>query len=318
MKLFTSIALAMGMAILIKILLPPTTSDKEALAFFSSTQCLDCHPGVAAEWQDSHHGMAFTNPEVKKLSNDFANQECITCHAPQPVLNFEPGQRVLARQSQRALGVDCLSCHITPEGGVATSNRNPNKNAPCNPQFIERVGSVELCAPCHNQHKTVDQWRGAPDNLKGNDCLWCHMEPVYRQGGRQGKNHLFPAGHHLEAVQKAVKLDLVFTNDECYTELHNIGAGHNFPTDERSRAADLQVRYFNNYTWSNWEQLYRFRDPYRDETDLTNTQLPSGESARFELDSNNMEIEVRLLYKTNPFMEDQDAMLVYKIQKKAP
>ena len=71
MKLFTSIALAMGMAILIKILLPPTTSDKEALAFFSSTQCLDCHPGVAAEWQDSHHGMAFTNPEVKKLSNDF-------------------------------------------------------------------------------------------------------------------------------------------------------------------------------------------------------------------------------------------------------
>ncbi|MCH7727017.1 MAG: PSD1 domain-containing protein, partial [Planctomycetes bacterium] len=115
------------------------------------------------------------NPEVRKLSNDFRNQECIACHAPRPVLAFEPGERVLARQGERGLGVDCLSCHAHPEGGVATSNPAAKMDAPCRPRLVERMSSVEHCAACNNQHQTVEQWRAAPPELKGDNCLDCHM-----------------------------------------------------------------------------------------------------------------------------------------------
>ena len=55
----------------------------------SSAQCAECHAGVYGEWQASWHAQAWTDPEVRQLSNDFANTDCIDCHAPRPV--FETG-----------------------------------------------------------------------------------------------------------------------------------------------------------------------------------------------------------------------------------
>jgi len=306
---------AAGIAVLVKIVLPPT--DSEPLRLLSSGQCLECHAGVAAEWQTSHHKFAYENPEVRKLSNNFANQECIACHAPRPVLSFEPGERVLARQSERGLGVDCLACHAHPEGGVGTSNINAKLDAPCRPRLVERMASVEHCAACHNQHKTVEQWRGAPDNLKGNNCLDCHMPETWREGGRKGRNHSFKASHDLPSLQSAVTMDAAWDAEGAWVSLSNQGAGHNFPTDERSRAADLQVRWKGPQgAWGIWERVHRFRDPYRDETDLTNTQLPAGETQRFELQPG-PEIklgEVRLLYRTNPYLEDELASELFRME----
>ncbi|MFT7517174.1 MAG: hypothetical protein ACI84O_000964 [Myxococcota bacterium] len=312
MKFISALLAVIGIAVLALMIVPKKVAA--ATELHSSTQCLECHAGVASEWQDSHHAFAYKNPEVRKLSNDFANQECIACHAPQPVLRFEPGERVLARQSQRGLGVDCLACHSITGGGVATGNRQSNSSAPCRPQYVERIVGVELCASCHNQHKTVDQWRGAPEELKGDNCLTCHMTPEFRQGGRRGSNHSFPASHDLTALQSAVSLSL----DWAKVTLINDGSGHNFPTDERSRAADLEVRYQIDGALGEWQRLYRFRDPYRDETDLTNTQLPSGESISFELDDTAQVIEVRLLYKTNPFMSEAEAVLVHTLTLQRP
>ncbi|MDP6964032.1 MAG: multiheme c-type cytochrome, partial [Planctomycetota bacterium] len=163
---FISAFLAVAGIAFIALIIAPQGEQLQA-ALHSSTQCLECHANVAEEWQASHHAFAFENPEVRKLSNDFANQECIACHAPQPVLKFAAGERVLARQSERALGVDCLACHAITGQGVATSNRQPATDAPCRPQYVERMSSVELCASCHNQHQTVEQWRQAPAQLKG-------------------------------------------------------------------------------------------------------------------------------------------------------
>jgi nitrate/TMAO reductase-like tetraheme cytochrome c subunit len=309
MKIISAFLAILGIAALALVLAPQQQSPTTEL--HSSTQCLECHAGVAAEWQDSHHAFAYENPEVRKLSNDFANQECIACHAPQPVLTFEAGERVLARQSQRGLGVDCLACHAITNGGVATSNRQANGDAPCRPQFVQRMDSVQLCASCHNQHNTVEQWRGAPDNLKGNNCLECHMPQVFRQGGRRGRDHAFPASHNLNALQSAVNLELSWVNGVPTATLTNDGSGHNFPTDERSRAADLQVQYQVDGKLEEWQQLYRFRDPYRDETDLTNTQLPAGESMSFDLRADAQLVVVRLVYKTNPFMSDADGVVVH-------
>lgn len=305
-----------GIVALVSILKPPPTPD--AVEIYSSAQCLECHAGVAEEWRESHHAFAFENPEVRKLSKDFENQECIACHAPRPVLGFEPGERVLARASDRAMGVDCLACHGLPGGGVGTENLNPRSDAPCRPEPVARMASVEHCASCHNQHFTVDQWQQAPEHLKGDGCLDCHMPTAFREGGRRGRNHSFRAAHDLEALQAAVSLRGGWAAQGPWLELENDGAGHNFPTDERSRAADLQVRWAvgkGERPWSDWQHLHRFRDPYRDETDLTNTQLPSGEVWRqeFSAPDSAQRGEVRLLYRTNPFQADSDAMELYRI-----
>jgi len=302
-----------GLLVLVWVLKAP--SDSEPLRLLSSNQCLECHAGVAAEWQQSHHKFAFENPEVRKLSNDFANQECIACHAPRPVLSFEPGERVLARQSERALGVDCLTCHAHPEGGVGTMNPSAKLDAPCRPRFSDRMAAVDHCAACHNQHKTVEQWRAAPDPLKGNGCIDCHMPTNFRQGGRVGRNHSFPASHDLAALQSAVEMQVGRNAEGAWVSLYNHGAGHNFPTDERSRAADLQVRWATaDGTWGDWLPVHRFRDPYRDETDLVNTQLPAGATEQFLLpladgmeNSDAQTAEVRLLFRTNPYMPDEEA-----------
>jgi len=305
---------ALGLLFLVKLLWPQ--ASEAALVVRSARQCLECHAGVASEWEQSHHRLAYENPEVRKLSNDFQNEECIACHAPRPVLGFRPGERVLARQSERGLGVDCLTCHLTPNGAVASGNPNAKLDAPCRPEFVPRLTSVELCASCHNQHKTVEQWRAAPASLKKDSCLDCHMPDAFREGGRKGRTHEFHGGHDLATLQAAVTLTAGVDQEGPWVALENSGCGHNFPTDERSRAADLQVRWQQqDGSFGDWQQVYRFRDPYRDETDLTNTQLPSGETHRelLQAPSENAAGEVRLLYRTNPFQADDEATEVVRV-----
>ncbi len=290
-----------------------------AIEIASSRQCLECHADVAAEWEASHHAIAFTNPEVVALSQDFRNEECLACHAPRPVLDFAPGQRVLARSTDRALGVDCLACHAHPEGGVGTSNPQPSASAPCRPRSEPRLAQVDHCGACHNQHGTVDQWAASPDTIegkviRGDGCLHCHMPVAWRQGGRQGSDHSFRAAHDLPSLQSAVRLTGEWA-EAPVVRLFNHGAAHNFPTDERSRAADVQVRW-RGEDWGEWIHVHRFRDPYRDETDLTNTQLPSGETWEAELEppEGAVAAEVRLLYRTNPFQPDEEAVVVAALE----
>ena len=50
--LFALTIAAGGIVVLSLLFKPPAGS--EPIALVSSRQCLECHPGVAAEWQDSH------------------------------------------------------------------------------------------------------------------------------------------------------------------------------------------------------------------------------------------------------------------------
>ncbi|MBC8327700.1 MAG: hypothetical protein ISR76_04315 [Planctomycetes bacterium] len=316
-RLLALLLVLAGAGVLVAVFRPEPPA--EAIELASSRQCLECHADVAAEWQASHHSIAYTNPEVVKLSQDFRNEECLACHAPRPVLLFAPGERVLARASERALGVDCLACHAHPDGGVATSNPRPSAKAPCRPRTTPRIQDVDHCGSCHNQHATVEQWRASPAEIegqpiKGDGCLHCHMPVAWRAGGRQGSDHSFRAGHDLGALQQAVRLTGEWRAG-ALVRLVNFGAAHNFPTDERSRAADLQLRWRQGGEWGEWQHLWRFRDPYRDETDLTNTQLPSGETWEQQVDAppGADGAEARLLYRTNPFQPDDEATEVARL-----
>src|SRR5262245_46366041 len=86
---------ALGSVALLWQVLGPRPAPAESAHFSSSQQCLGCHAEVGAEWSASWHSRSWTDPDVRALSNDFANTDCIDCHAPRPVFETGVDQRVL-------------------------------------------------------------------------------------------------------------------------------------------------------------------------------------------------------------------------------
>lgn len=295
-------------------------------AFTSSQQCAECHAPVFAEWQASWHSQAWSDPDVRALSNDFQNTDCIDCHAPVGVFETGIGKRVLPRAARRSEGVDCLACHALPEndrsGGLVAGTIDRD-DVPCKPRAVRDLSSVDHCGACHNQHKTVDQWRDTTYARQNVTCLDCHMP--YRGGDpKQGRNHTMPGGHALELVQRAVTLVATREGARIHAVVENVGAGHHFPTDERSRAGDLFWRPLDAHGAGvgPWRFLYRFRSPYRHEVDLVDTLLPAHARRETVIDDPEAAgpVEVALFYKLTPYWKsmehpdpDNESRLVHRV-----
>src|SRR6185295_17681 len=54
-----------------------------------SAFCAKCHPSQYSEHEQSTHGRAFTDEEVRLATARFSQQDCIICHTPRPI--FETG-----------------------------------------------------------------------------------------------------------------------------------------------------------------------------------------------------------------------------------
>lgn len=311
----------------------PSSAAAAPTQFTSSTQCFACHTQHAEEWQSGQHAGSWTGPEVRRLSGDFSNQDCIDCHAPEPVFVTGIGKRVQPRTLRRPEGVDCLTCHALPGGGVAASFSNPA--APCSPTETVDLVRADLCVGCHNQHETVNQWRGSRYFEERVSCIDCHMPP--RDGDiKNGRNHAMCGGSDPAMVRAAVELEVQPAEGGGWVAtVHNTGVGHSFPTDERSRAADLFWRAAGD-TDGSWQHFYRFRSPYRDESELEDTLLLVHESRQIPVLSHDQgfigsggpadgspvtgPVEVLLVYKRSPFYEDlsqpldaADAIEVHRI-----
>ena len=282
-----------------------------------SRQCQECHAQVYAEWEGSQHGMAWTNPAVRMLSREFEDENCIDCHAPAPVFTTGIGNRPLPRTARRVEGVDCIACHQLPSGAMA--GVRSHTVAPCSPVATPELSEMNFCAGCHNQHKTLDYWRESEWPARGEDCYSCHMP--YRDGDpTKGRDHSFLGGHHLPTLQSAVELRGRMEGAEYVVEVENVGAGHAFPTDERSRAVDLFWRVQGE---AKWTHLHRIRDPYRHETHIPSTLLHAHETRVLKVPEvpTGAAIEVALFYKRSPYWEDpespdpeREATLVHSVE----
>jgi hypothetical protein len=115
-------------------------------------------------------------------------------------------------------------------------------------------------------------------------------------------------GHDIELVRTAVELRARRDGARVLVAVENVGAGHHFPTDERSRAADVFWRPLapEGDETPAWRWLYRFRSPYRDETGVTDTLLAAGETREVELADAAAAgaLEVALFYKLTPYWQD--------------
>lgn len=302
--LAAALVLGLGAWVLIAIFVEPDPADAP-LAWTTSRQCAECHAPVYEEWKASWHAQAWTDAEVRKQSDDFANSDCIDCHAPQPVLETGVGKRVLPRSTRRVEGVDCIACHQASGGRMAGTIDHPS--APCRPVAQRDLIRPEFCSGCHDQHGTVQQWRASRFAVPGDgykDCLTCHMP--YRGGDpSKGRDHTMHGGHDLALLQAAVTLQIESAGGVPVAVVENVGAGHNFPTDERSRAADVFWRPAAE-TGGAWRHLYRFRSPYRYEVGLADTELPAGASVRLEIPDADARagVEVALFYKLSPYYAD--------------
>jgi hypothetical protein len=284
----------------------------------SSAQCQACHADVFAEWQGSHHQIAFTNPEVRALSDDFRKEECMDCHLPRPLAVTGFGKRTLPRRTHFDEGVSCISCHLGPDGGIL--GRHDRPDAPCRPRADTGFLAVAACASCHNQHGTTDQWQASHYAAQGTDCAACHMPEVTRQRGdgstRMGRGHAYHGAHDRATLQRAGRFEVARDGDEVVLSLTNVGAGHNFPTEERHRAVDILYRFVAAAGAGEWQRAWRFRQPYRDEMEPINpgnaagenTQLPAGatKAVRVPVPPDAVAVEARLWYRLTPFVLDDD------------
>jgi hypothetical protein len=244
---------------------------------------------------------------VRKLSNDFSNTDCIDCHAPQPIFETGVGNRVLPRTTRQVEGVDCIACHVMRDGRAAGTLDDPA--VACRPVAQRELIKPEFCAGCHDQHDTVKQWRASRFAQPGDgfqDCLACHMR--FRDGdATRGRDHSMHGGHDVELVRSAITFKAARVDGEVRVEVENVGAGHNFPTDERSRAADIFWRPIRRAGEANpWRHLYRFRNPYRYEVALTNTELAAGAKVALSIDDPDAsgDIETAIFFRTTPYWTD--------------
>jgi nitrate/TMAO reductase-like tetraheme cytochrome c subunit len=312
---------ALGVWLVVALFRPPAPV-RELGPFTSSAQCAECHAGVYREWQASWHAQAWTDPEVRKLSNDFANADCIDCHAPRPIFETGLSSRVLPRSTRRVEGVDCIACHLLPDGRIAGTVDAPE--SPCRAVAQRELLAPEFCAGCHDQHGTVQQWRATRFAVPGpgfKSCVDCHM-PLRGGDPGAGRDHGMHGGHDLELVRSAVELTGRAEGGRFLVEVANVAAGHNYPTDERSRASDVFWRPLGA-PGEAWHHLHRFRNPYRHEVGLLNTELPAGETQRLWIDDPGAAagVEVILVYKLSPYYADperpdpeREAALVHRIE----
>ncbi|MHC5210116.1 MAG: multiheme c-type cytochrome [Planctomycetota bacterium] len=318
----------------------PADADGEASSTFVASSfggprtCLPCHAQVVAEWEASMHAAAFTDPQVRApdQADNFSRQECLPCHAPAPIFEhgIAEGTRTLARVERRADGVDCLSCHALPGGGVAAGRAG--LDAPCRPVYRPELSQHVQCASCHNQHNTHDEWLVSPAAARGEDCMTCHMQRVTRTDSeagapRAGRSHRFLGGRDREFALAGLELEHAFDASArtLTVRLTNTFAGHNLPTDSRNRALDLVVTLLDarGRALAPGEQQpaqerepgceagtarLRFRNPYRS-AGKPSSQLPAGETATLsvEVPENAVRARVELLYRLQPFVTDAEA-----------
>lgn len=321
-----------------------------AIGLETSDSCRACHADVFAEWETSFHAQAFTDPLVlaKEQSNNFRKEECIPCHAPAPVFEHGIGklERVVERVTAREMGVDCLSCHRAHDRVIGPAELAPSsRNAPCRPLARAELASPALCAPCHNQHNTVDEWEASRFYREGKTCGDCHMPPISRKNAdgttRQGRSHRFLGAHDPETLGKAFTLTHETKTAEgggklLVISVTNSGAGHNFPADARHRALDLVVTLLQPdgvevpprdlprpYARERGTARRRFRNPYREESERItnrdlygreNTQIVAGETLSFEVPYDPgavSEARIELIYKLTPIEKDDEGVRLH-------
>lgn len=115
------------------------------------TDCQECHGAVVANWQESRHGQAVSDPVFQEAWAEAGSPvECLSCH----VTNYDP---ITGAHDQD--GITCTTCHSGQSGP------HPETPMPTDP-------SSRLCGNCHVD--TYAEWLTSAHGEGEMACVRCH------------------------------------------------------------------------------------------------------------------------------------------------
>lgn len=142
--------------------------------FPQAQDCGECHIDIHQEWTASDHAHAYSNPHFRAATDDYAFNECLNCHAPEPTLtSHTPAVRSAGREE----GVTCVACHL--EQGRLSGPLEPTGRVRPHPIGVrpEVYRDAGICGRCHQG--TLEQ--GAAAGEEKQTCQQCHMPEVARK-----------------------------------------------------------------------------------------------------------------------------------------
>ncbi len=279
-------------------------SDTEH-AWSSPEDCRDCHREVWSEWESSGHRRAWSDPRIQASFQHFGfDRKCETCHAPEPllVLGLETPPEV--RAGDRENGVDCLSCHMLPDGRIAATRTV--SAAPCQPVETSALRDVRFCGVCHTAIAKDWEELDAPDRKS---CGQCHMPAADRSAAV--RSHVCLGGHDDASVRSAVRIACRRQADELVVSVSNVGADHNFPGERHNRLLLLEVveEDPSGQTTLVRREVIKGITPFRGESSAEAIRARRSVELRFPAIAPGT-ATVRLLYKRFPWHADEEALVV--------
>jgi hypothetical protein len=220
----------------------PARGRREQAAALNA-ECERCHAPEAREWRASLHREADLVPAYRRAFAIEPMPFCRSCHAPEANPE-EPESDAVA-----AIGVGCVTCHVTGSAVLAAPLRNPASPALSPHPIVRdaRFAGDGACAGCHEfgfpstpGRETRDkmQWtmtehaRSAAADVP---CAGCHM-PLER--GR--RSHTFAASRDPAMLARAAHITAERDGPSSVRiTLAPAEAGHAFPTGDLFRRIEV-------------------------------------------------------------------------------
>jgi hypothetical protein len=223
-------------------------------------------------------------------------------------LTTGPDDPVPLRTVELESGVNCMSCHQTADGQVAA--RRTIADAPCRPVAEPALGSSRTCGKCHEA--IYDDWKESRYRVAEQGCRECHMPAEEDREG--GCSHLCLGGHDEATVRSGATMACRREGDELIVAIENHATGHNFPGERHNRILLVQVieRDSEGKITLSQQEMIKAITPFRGESSAEKIRAGETFEARFPVVDPPVEAEVRLLYKTFPWLADRDALVVHQ------
>ena len=221
---------------------PPRTGERAA----TQAGCVGCHVDVAREWAASLHRVSGSDEPYRAA---FAREPlgfCRNCHVPEAM----PQKPVSAWAE--AVGVGCVTCHVTTRGGVLATHADPD--SPHRLRVSSEFAGPAACAGCHEFGFPGSEFLPRPDDMQETvrehaaswardyACADCHMPWVDDGAGRGHRSHRFAASRDPEMLARAVGVSARRVGmAEVEVTLTPGAAGHAFPTGDLFRRLELRV-----------------------------------------------------------------------------
>jgi Cytochrome c554 and c-prime len=206
--------------------------------------CEKCHVDIAREWRTSMHAQSDTDRVYRRALAREPLPFCRACHAP------EADPRLDAPPELSALGIGCVTCHVTAGGSKLETLAAPHPSTVAAPHAILRTADfagVPACASCHEfdfpvhapgrpaerMQSTVSEH--AKSTFADTSCATCHMPTVQGASGKH-KSHLFESWRDLALLRGAVHVTAQRTStSRVHVALSPARVGHAMPTGDLFR-----------------------------------------------------------------------------------